>query len=104
MALPVDDLAAFLQQDLDTASATQASALATAYVRAYTRGVGFTTDVPTEDLAAVILAVAARLYSNPEGLRAETVGGYTYTSALAGFQGYTLAELTVLNGYRRRAA
>lgn len=103
-AFTVSALAAHLGKDLDTATATLALELATRYVRAYTRGRGFTVDVPADDLSAVILTVAARLYANPDGMRAETIGSVSYTSALAGFQGYTPAELAVLNGYRGRVA
>ena len=100
------DLAGHLQHDLDTATAEIAFRLATAHVRAYTRGKGFdpVTGEPVEEIGAVILGVAARLYANPELLKAETVGDVGNAFAVSGFQGFTLAEQTVLNGHRRRAA
>jgi len=105
-AFELTSLASYLQRDLDAASAGTARELATAMVRSYTRGVGFdlVTGEPVADLGAVILLVASRLYDNPDQRRAETLGAYSFTSALAGFQGYTLAELAVLHRYRRRAA
>jgi len=105
-AFELTSLASYLQRDLDAATAGTARDLATAMVKSYTRGVGFdpATFEPAPDLASVILLVASRLYANPEGNRAETVGAYSFTSALAGFSGYTLAELAVLHRYRRRAA
>jgi len=100
------ELTAFLQSEVKPATAATARDLATRMVKSYTRGKGFDpgTGEPAADLGAVILLAAARLYMNPDGVRAEAVGNYSYTSALAGFQGYTLAELAVLHRYRRRAA
>lgn len=72
-------------------------------VRAYTRGKGFTDDTPAADLDSVIVASTARLVNNPEGVQAETIGGYSVTYG-AGGHGWTLAEQFVLNGYRRRLA
>jgi len=105
-AFTLENLASYLQHDLDKATAETARDLATTMVRSYTRGVGFdpVTGEPAADLGAVILLVASRLYDNPEGTRSETLGSHAYISALAGFQGYTLAELAVLHRYRRRAA
>lgn len=105
-AFELTSLASYLQRDLDAASAGTARDLATAMVKSYTRGLGFdlVTGDPAADLGAVILLVASRLYDNPEGTRSETLRSHAYISALAGFQGYTLAELAVLHRYRRRAA
>ncbi len=100
------DLTAFLQSDVKPTSAEMARGLATRMVKSYTRGKGFDpgTGEPLEDVGAVILLAASRLYANPEGNRAESVGAYSYTSASAGFQGFTLVELAILHRYRRRAA
>lgn len=105
-AFTLESLASYLQRDLDKATAETARDLATTMVKSYTRGAGFdpATGDPAADLGAVILLVASRLYDNPDQRRAETLGAYSFTSALAGFQGYTLAELAVLHRYRRRAA
>lgn len=70
----------------------------TAMARAYTRDNGFTDAGPADDLAAVITTATARLVANPEQIR-YSVGGVQ----LDGFRGWTLAELFVLNRYRRRA-
>ncbi len=74
----------------------------TAMARTYVRGVGFdpVTGEPAADLAAVITTATARLIVNPEQLGYD-VGGVGYRS---GFVGWSLAELAVLNAYRRRAA
>ncbi len=98
------DLAAHLQQDVDTATATLALRVAADVVHTYTRGVGFDpiTGVPGDDLAAVILTSAGRVYVNPAHTQSETIDDYTVRHA--GFTGFTLPELVVLNTYRRRAA
>ncbi len=105
-AFELTTLASFLRNDLDEATATTARDLATTMVKSYTRGVGFdpVTGEPSSDLGAVILLVASRLYSNPEGMRSENIGSYAYTTASAGFQGFSLVELALLHRYRRRAA
>lgn len=70
-----------------------------AMVSAYTRGSGFTGGVPNKELRAVIQTATARLVANPEQV-ASTVGGVTTG---AGFNGWSLAELAVLNRHRKRA-
>ena len=67
---------------------------------AYTRGGGFTSGEPYDDVAAVIITATARLLANPEQLDS-TVGG---VRTGGGFTGWSLAESFVLNRYRRRAA
>lgn len=80
-----------------------------ALVYAYTRGNGFSgvwpnpelpnPELPNPELRAVIRTATARLTANPEQV-ASTVGGVTVG---AGFNGWSLAELAVLNRYRKRA-
>ncbi len=98
------DLAAHLQQDVDTATATLALKVAADIAHTYTRGAGFDpiTGDPGDDLAAVILTSAGRTYVNPAHTVQETIDDYTVRHA--GFTGWTLPELAVLNTYRRRAA
>ncbi|QNK52357.1 hypothetical protein H7F30_12245 [Dermacoccus sp. PAMC28757] len=94
------DVADFLGQGDDeqfVALAGQSVTIITAMARAYTRGNGFGNGMPEDDLAAVITTATARLVANPEQLRV-TIGGVQTD----GFQGWTLAELFVLNRYRRR--
>ena len=74
-----------------------------AFVKGYTRGNGFSeAGVPEHALVHVIVSSAARLVSNPEQ--------FTYFAALdfqvrpTVFNGWTLPELAVLNGYRKRWA
>lgn len=96
------DVAAFLGQGTDpelVALAGQHVPIVTAMARAYTRGEGFVGGIPTDDIAAVITTATARLVANPEQL-STTVGSVAVNG---GFTGWTLAELFVLNRYRRRA-
>ena len=98
------DLAAHLQTDVDTATATLALKVATDVVRTYTRDEGFNivTGAPGDDLAAVILLVAGRIYTNPAATEMTSIDDYTVR--YAAFNGWTLPELAVLNTYRRRTA
>ena len=96
------DVAALMgQPDNPDLVAVIDQALETIYqlVSAYTRGNGFTGGVPNPELRAVIRTATARLTANPEQV-GSTVGGVTVG---AGFNGWSLAELAVLNRYRKRA-
>ncbi|MGD8150949.1 hypothetical protein [Ornithinimicrobium sp. Y1694] len=70
-------------------------------VKAYTRGNGFDEFGPADDVAAVVVSCAARLYRNPTLDRTQTIGPFQTSPGI--FQGWTLAELAVLHTYRRRA-
>lgn len=103
------DVAAFLGAGDDEALKTQAG-LAVDIIYAlswgYTRGNGFIKTDPEDpagdpcpELAAVIVAAAARLVANPE----QIVSGVGSVQMGGGFAGWTLAEQFVLNRYRVRA-
>ncbi|KUI43911.1 hypothetical protein AU197_21135 [Mycobacterium sp. IS-1590] len=98
----------FLGRPDDTSvegSAEQAIPVITTMVKAYTRGNGF--DVlgePNEELEAVIVTATARLVTNPGQLAHDQAAGPFTQSLRGGFTGWTLAELAVLNRYRRRVA
>ena len=100
-----DEIALFLGQGGDNALvalAGQHAEIITAMAFAYTRGRGFDPDV-ADDIAAVITTATARLIANPKQLAVDdTMGPYSH-SIRGGFTGWTLAELFVLNRYRRRA-
>ena len=76
------------------------------FVEGYVNGHGFTEKewgtVPNRQLEAVIVSAVSRLVVNPEQMQTFTAGDYTERPAL--LQGFTLAELSVLNRYRRRSA
>lgn len=100
------DVAAFLSQGDNpelVALAGQVVPIVREMARSYTRGLGFSQENPaqcSEGLAAVITTASARMISNPLQNQ-QTVGGVTEG---AGFVGWSLAELFVLNGYRKRAS
>ncbi len=99
------DVADFLgmgDDDTLVALAGQHAGIVLAMARSYTRGVGFDTDDDglAGDLAAVITTATARLLANPE----QTRYGVGSAQVYSGFTGWSLPELFVLNGYRRRAA
>lgn len=72
-----------------------------AWVRSYTRGVGFDTNSkPFPALRGVILAAAKRLSMSPVASQSTDGSEVRYVS----FQGFNLAEQMVLNDYRKRSA
>ena len=96
-----ESVAAFLGRGDDpqtVAAARETLPIVTALARSYTRDRGFVGVEPMEDLAAVLTTATARLMANPEQLQTR-VGEVS----VAGWQGWTLAELFVLNRYRVRA-
>ncbi|MCK1804067.1 hypothetical protein MTQ12_13580 [Brevibacterium sp. R8603A2] len=105
MTLEAIDVARFLGQGDDDEIIALAGVhlpVVTAFVRGYTRGRGFTSGEPNEDLAHVIITATARLTINPEQNRRVSVDDYsqTYTT----LDGFTLPELAILHLYRRRSA
>jgi hypothetical protein len=77
----------------------------TAMARAYTRGQGFTNGVPNDDIAAVILSAASRLCTNT--ISAQVTTYEVHGPDAVRFEGkefaWSMAELYVLNRWRRRA-
>lgn len=97
------DVADFLGQGNDStvvALAEEALPVITAMARAYTRGNGFTMSQPNDEIGAVVTTATARLMANPDQVQYRA-GEVSFQSA---FTGWTLAELFVLNRYRKRAA
>lgn len=82
--------------------ATAHAEIVTDYVWGYTRGKGFTDDVPVRPLRSVIVAATARLTGNPEQLSYYVAGDYSEKPAI--LAGWLLHELAVMNNYRRRYA
>ncbi|QZT56724.1 hypothetical protein [Mycolicibacterium austroafricanum] len=104
MAVDADQVAAFLGKPGDAAilaTAEQAIPVVTVMVRAYVRG-GSDWE-PNEEIEAVIVTASARMVSNPSGLAHDETAGPFTRSIRGAFQGWTLAELFVLNRYRKRA-
>ena len=99
-----DQVAAFLGKPDDAATiatAEQAIPIVTTMLRAYVRGgAGWESN---DELDAVIVTASARMVSNPSQLDEATTAGPFSRSIRGAFQGWTLAELFVLNRYRKRA-
>lgn len=95
---------------MNRAGDTEVVSLASAYVdvvwemaKEYTRGQGFSTD-GEQAVASIVSAVklaVIRLTQNPEQTKRYAVGEYQETPSV--FEGFTIAELSVLNAYRVRA-
>ncbi|WP_290726820.1 hypothetical protein [Gordonia sp. UBA6683] len=105
MAVTPTDLVKWLGQSPNdnelVAQAGQAITMAEAMVDAYCRGAHrYASGQNRPGVDAVVQMAAARMLANPEGLRYAT-GVVNFSEA---FTGFTLAELGVLNRYRRRAA
>ena len=77
--------------------------IVTAQVRSYTRGRGFTdAGHPDANLRAVIVSATARSVANPTGSGTLRLGNATHNPGV--YAGWTLPELAILHGYRRRSA
>lgn len=77
--------------------------IVTEWVKAYTRGIGFDeSGQPADAIAAVIISATARLTNNPDGTITVAVDDYQTRKTV--FEGFTLIERAVLDGYRRKSA
>lgn len=98
-------VAAFVGRPGDTTTEGQAGAallVVLDFVRAYTRGNGFTGYRPEYPLRSVLISATARLVTNPEQVRQYQIADYSESPAV--LNGYTLAELGLLRRYRRTQA
>ena len=99
------DVAEYLGRGDDVGLATLAGrhvVVVSEMVKAYTRGKGFDLDLnPSAALAAAIVSATARLSSNPDGTITVSVDDYQTRKTV--FEGFTIAEHMILNGYRRKA-
>lgn len=91
---------------LTTEQATLALDTALALVEGYTRGnhVHPVTGDRRQGIDTVVLTVAARVAANPGQIVARDQAGSFTRHRGQGFSGFTLAELAVLNRYRKRVA
>jgi hypothetical protein len=97
------DLASFVGSAVNDDQATAVLSVIVALASSYTRGGGFTAGEPNDDVRAVILSASVRLLRDPSQIVAgETMGPFAITYR-AGFDGWSVAELGVLNRYRVRA-
>lgn len=99
------ELQAFMPDDeLDAELCALAVEAATAVVAAYCRDRHLDArGRPRPGVKTVALTVAARIAANPSGISRQDTAGSFSTRRSGGFTGFTLAELTVLKRYRRKA-
>lgn len=101
----VADLQAFTPDDgADEDQAQLALDSAVALVAAYCRDRHVTCNGNTRPgIDTVVLTVAARILANPGQVQMRDQAGSFSRHRGTGFSGFTLAELAVLNRYRKRA-
>lgn len=101
----VSELQAFMPDDaLDAELCALAVEAATAVVAAYCRDRHLdASGRPRPGVKTVALTVAARIAANPSGISRQDTAGSFSTRRSGGFTGLTLAELTILKRYRRKA-
>jgi hypothetical protein len=87
----LSDLAATLQADLDTASATEARRKASAWLASATYLTAWPTPVP-ENLRAWAIELAAMAYDNPSNLNSESYADGTSTNWAIARRAEILAE------------
>ena len=81
--------------------AKQHTRIVTTFVRNYVRGNGFSVDgIPNPDIHDVIITATARYLPNPTQASRQSLGNQSI--GYASIDGFTLAEKSVLNRYRRR--
>ena len=98
-----DSLTEFIGRDAGDKGEAVISII-TAMAKSYTRGAGFNTaGEPNEDVRAAILTASARLLRDPSQIVSGEGMGPFSVSYRGGFEGWSVAELAVLNRYRERA-
>lgn len=85
-------LASYMQQDLDQASAELARTLTTALIRAEVGAARYDALTDLSPLLPVALEVARRTLLNPSGIRSEQVDDYSVTYAAEVLGGAALTE------------
>jgi hypothetical protein len=96
-------LSDFVGHAVTTARGEAVLSVVTALASAYKRGEGFTAGKPNSDVRAVILTASARLPKDPSQVIADKRKGPFSVSYRTGVDGWSTAELYVLNRYRERA-
>lgn len=89
---------------IEASTAATSIDAATALVDGYTRSNHLDHDgTPRPGVAHVVLTVAARIAANPGQVSYRVSAGAFSKQVGKGFSGFTLAELSILNRYRKRA-
>ncbi|MFY1588989.1 hypothetical protein ACN267_31365 [Micromonospora sp. WMMD734] len=88
----LEQLASYMQQDLDQASAELARALTTALIRAEVGAARYDALTDLSPFLPVALEVARRTLLNPAGIRSEQIDDYSVTYAAEVIGGPALTE------------
>jgi len=89
--------------EVNSSHAEAVIATVSAHAKSYTRGRGWDTEGnPYDDVRAVILTASARLLTNPTQITSERSMG-PFSTSYRPNDGWSTAELYVLNRYRERA-
>ncbi|CPR68938.1 hypothetical protein [Mycobacteroides abscessus] len=103
MAAPtVADLSAFRGKTVTQEQGAAVLAVVSAMAKAYTRGEGFIDGQPDAAISAVTTTASVRMLANTGQTRFSLTKGPQAAMFDAGFTGWTVAELMVLNSYRVR--
>lgn len=105
MGVTPEELINFMRDTpVSTEIATTAIATAEALIGGYCRGCHVDKGGEYRDgIRAVVMTVGARIAANPAQVTIRDSAGPFTRARGAGFSGFTLAELAVLNRYRRKA-
>ncbi len=104
MAAPsVADLGAFTGRTVSPEQGDAVLRVADSQVRAYTRGVGYTDGVPNDELASVVLCLAARYLVHPGQIAMDLTEGPSSVNYRSSPGSFTVSEFYTMNRYRRRA-
>ena len=88
----LEQLASYMQSDLDTASADLALSLATALIRGEVGAARYDALTDLSPLLPVALEVARRVLLNPTGVRSEQIDDYSVTYATEFVGGAVLTD------------
>ncbi|PJE23668.1 MAG: hypothetical protein CK431_09960 [Mycobacterium sp.] len=105
-AFTAADVAAFLRKTGDAATEADAAlawSIIGAMAQSYTRGQGFTNGLPADDLSAVIFTATLRFLANKGQLEMSRTKGPFSIEYRSSFNDWSVAELSVLHRYRKRA-
>jgi hypothetical protein len=98
----VADLVAFTGKAASSEQGEAVLSVANAQVRSYVRGVGYADGVPNEELAAVVLYLAAR-YLAHTGVNMDLTEGPSSVSYRSSPGSFSVSETFTLNRFRVRA-
>jgi len=104
MAAPTaGELGKFLGREVNADQAAEVIRAVTAQASAYTRGYGFTSGVPCDEIRSCILTCAARLISHPRQVGMDETRGPDSARWMASPISWSVSELLTLDRYAPQA-